>query len=94
MAVQKQLQESDEEFKKMAELVGEQTAGTPTGQNTIALLCEEKRQLESDMRSWHVRLQQFDQDLEQEPDRVREFYQVRAKRIEPVGLVYLWPDTN
>ena len=31
---------------------------------------------------------------EREPQRVREFYEVRAKRIEPVGLVYLWPETN
>jgi len=55
---------------------------------------DEKRQLESDMRSWRIRLEQFDRDLAQEPQRVREFYEVRAKRIEPVGLVYLWPETN
>lgn len=55
---------------------------------------EEKRQLESDMRSWRLRLEQFDRDLEQEPQRVREFYDVRAKRVEPIGLVYLWPETN
>ena len=29
-----------------------------------------------------------------EPQRIREFYEVRAKRVEPVGLVYLWPETN
>jgi superfamily II DNA or RNA helicase len=55
---------------------------------------EEKRQLESDMRSWRTRLEQFNRDLEREPQRVREFYEVRAQRIEPVGLVYLWPETN
>ncbi len=55
---------------------------------------DERRQLESDMRSWRTRLEQFDRDLEVEPQRVREFYEVRAKRIEPVGLVYLWPETN
>jgi superfamily II DNA or RNA helicase/DNA-binding transcriptional regulator YiaG len=55
---------------------------------------EEKRQLESDMRSWRTRLQQFDRDLEREPQRIREFYDVRAQRVEPVGLVYLWPETN
>jgi superfamily II DNA or RNA helicase len=55
---------------------------------------EEKRQLESDMRSWRIRLEQFDRDLEREPQRIRAFYEVRAKRIEPVGLVYLWPETN
>ena len=55
---------------------------------------EEKRQLESDMRSWRIRLEQFDRDLEREPQRIRAFYEVRAKRVEPVGLVYLWPETN
>ena len=55
---------------------------------------EEKRQLESDMRSWRNRLDQFDRDLEREPQRIRTFYEVRAKRVEPVGLVYLWPETN
>jgi superfamily II DNA or RNA helicase len=55
---------------------------------------DERRQLESDMRSWRTRLAQFDRDLESEPQRIREFYEVRAQRIEPVGLVYLWPETN
>ena len=55
---------------------------------------EAKQQLELNIRSWRTRLQQFDRDLEQEPRRIREFYEVRAKRIEPVGLVYLWPETN
>jgi hypothetical protein len=55
---------------------------------------EEKRQLESDMRSWRNRLDQFDRDLEREPQRIRAFYEMRAKRVELVGLVYLWPETN
>ena len=55
---------------------------------------EEKRQLESDMRSWRSRLEQFERDLDSEPKRIRAFYEVRAKRVEPVGLVYLWPETN
>ncbi len=37
---------------------------------------------------------EFDLDLEREPQRIREFYEVRAPRVEPVGLVYLWPETN
>jgi hypothetical protein len=55
---------------------------------------DEKRQLESDMRFWRIRLEQFERDLESEPKRIRAFYEVRAKRVEPVGLVYLWPETN
>jgi superfamily II DNA or RNA helicase len=55
---------------------------------------EETRQLQANMRSWRTRLEQFDNDLEREPQRIKEFYEVRAKHIEPVGLVYLWPETN
>ncbi len=46
------------------------------------------------MRSWRRRLEQFDRELETEPQRIADFYEVRATRVEPVGLVYLWPDTN
>lgn len=46
------------------------------------------------MSAWRTRLAQFDRELEQEPQRIRDFYEVRARRIEPVGLVYLWPETN
>ena len=55
---------------------------------------EERRQLQADIASWRVRLDQFDKDLKTEPARIREFYDVRAKRVEPIGLVYLWPDTG
>lgn len=55
---------------------------------------EERRQLEADMKSWSVRLDQFARDLRHEPGRIREFYEVRAHRVEPVGIVYLWPESN
>jgi len=63
-------------------------------QLTLGFDEEEKRQLEADVRSWRTRLEQFERDLTREPRRVREFYEVRARRVEPVGLVYLWPETN
>ncbi len=55
---------------------------------------DEQRQLEADVRSWRSRLIQFDRDLAEEPARIRDFYTVKARRIEPVGLVYLWPESN
>ena len=63
-------------------------------QITLAFDEEERRQLQSNMRYWRMRLDQFDRDLEQEPGRIRAFYEVQARRVEPVGLVYLWPETN
>ena len=55
---------------------------------------DEKRQRQADVISWRRRLVQFDRDLASEPARVRAFYEVRSKRVEPIGLVYLWPDTG
>ena len=36
----------------------------------------------------------LEKELNSEPERIREIYQVKAKRIEPVGLVFLWPVTG
>jgi hypothetical protein len=54
----------------------------------------EMRQFESDRRSWDGKLLRLQSDLENEPEQVRQSYQVQARRLEPVGLVYLWPATN
>ena len=53
-----------------------------------------RQQLEANMRHWDRRLAQFDVDLEREPERIRRFYDIQRTRVEPVGLVYLWPETN
>jgi hypothetical protein len=63
-------------------------------QLTLDIPNEERDQLRRNMDWWARRLVQFERDLETEPDRVQQFYEVRARRLEPVGLVYLWPDTN
>ena len=63
-------------------------------QRELSFSPAEQSQLKADISSWRRRLVQFDRDLEAEPARVREFYEVRAQRVEPVGLVYLWPDTG
>ena len=63
-------------------------------QLTLDFNPEERRQVEANRRAWRLRLEQFEKDLEAEPARVRGFYEVRARRVEPVGLVYLWPETN
>jgi superfamily II DNA or RNA helicase/vacuolar-type H+-ATPase subunit H len=60
----------------------------------LALDDDGRRQLEADAKAWQLRLTQFEADLETEPGRIREFYEVRAQRVEPIGLVYLWPESN
>ena len=52
---------------------------------------DEARQLESDRKHWLARLVAIAQELQDEPERVRRSYVVKATRVEPVGLVYLWP---
>lgn len=63
-------------------------------QLTLGYDDDDRRQLEANMSAWRRRLEQFTGDLRVEPQRIREFYEVRATRVEPVGLVYLWPETN
>ena len=53
-----------------------------------------RQQLEANMRHWERRLAQFDTDIEREPERIRRFYEIQRTRVEPVGLVYLWPESN
>ena len=55
---------------------------------------DELQQLESNKRYWSKRLDVLEEELKTEPDRVRALYTVQAQRIEPVGLVYLWPVTR
>jgi hypothetical protein len=40
------------------------------------------------------RLEAIDRELSTEPDELRALYQIRLNRLEPVGLVYLWPTTR
>ena len=68
--------------------------GEDIDQLTLDFDPEERRQLEANIKSWDRRLIRFDEELETEPQRLIDFYEVKATRVEPVGLVYLWPDTN
>ena len=55
---------------------------------------DELRQLEADRRHWRIRLAELEEDIIKEPERIEKAYQVKADRVEPVGLVYLWPVSN
>jgi superfamily II DNA or RNA helicase len=54
----------------------------------------ERRQRERDHRHWRTRLAEIEREIEEEPARVRASYEIRASRLEPIGLLYLWPRTN
>jgi ERCC4-related helicase len=52
---------------------------------------DEMRQIESDRRHWQVRVAELETEILSEPERIQQTYQIKAERIEPVGMVYLWP---
>jgi 50S ribosomal subunit-associated GTPase HflX len=62
------------------------------GNLQISLFAEgELRQLEADRRHWEKRLERLQTELESEPIRIESVYQVKAIRVEPVGITYLHP---
>jgi hypothetical protein len=57
-----------------------------------ALMSErERRQLASDQKHWQRRLETIEAELSSEPKRIEASYRVVTHRLEPAGLVYLWP---
>jgi len=55
---------------------------------------DELAQLDANKRYWSKRLEQIRSELKTEPARIQDLYSVVARRVEPVGLVYLWPVTG
>jgi ERCC4-related helicase len=80
--IQKQVQRIESQLKKVSQ---KQQLVIDFGDDL------EKRQLESEKKHWNRRLSELPQEQEREPKRIREHYVIKARRIEPVGLVYLWP---
>ena len=72
----------------------EQTAATRDREQPRLDFENERRQLESDKRYWQRRLAGLERELDTEPARIGQSYEVKAARFEPVGLVYLWPVTG
>ena len=63
-------------------------------QLSLEFSVQERKQIEANIRAWKRRIDAFDRDIESEPGRVKRFFEVATRRVEPLGLVYLWPDTN
>jgi uncharacterized membrane protein len=54
----------------------------------------QKRQLEHDLEHMRGRLEVLEEERKREPEQLQALYNVALTRIEPVGLVYLWPTTR
>lgn len=52
---------------------------------------EERRQIDADRWHWEVRAADLETEILSEPKRIQQTYQIKAERIEPVGIIYLWP---
>jgi SNF2 family DNA or RNA helicase len=66
--------------------------GRDDRQLTLSLDETEARQRAADRRSWERAVTRLDDELVREPERLRRSFDIRARRVEPVGIVYLWPE--
>ena len=92
------VQRGEEEARSLSGLLEQQrsriakaAADFSPSQFTLDLVPEERREREADRRHWQGRLARLERELREEPERLRHSYEVRAHRLEPVGLLYLWP---
>jgi hypothetical protein len=96
LAGQRLQERAAREATDLAALIGERKQRILAAQKAAAQLelgfsTEEVKQLRAEQRHWEMRLQNLERELVDEPRRLRESYDVRSVRVEPVGLVYLWP---
>jgi hypothetical protein len=72
-------------------LAKQEEARQRTAQLTLGFDRMELQQLEEDRKDWEKRLRAIDSEVEKEPARILRTYKVEAHRVEPIGVVYLWP---
>jgi len=90
----------DEEAQAMAEILAKQKKRIAKRENEIQaeplnlFKPEEIKQRENDRRHWRKRLEEIEGEIISEPERIKDIFEVKATRVEPVGLIYLWPVSN
>jgi hypothetical protein len=55
---------------------------------------DQRIQFEQDRKHMTARLSEIDGEIETQPRDIEGLYRVMLRRLEPVGLVYLWPTTR
>ncbi len=65
-----------------------------TPQQELAFGDLARRQIATERAFWVTRLRTIDTEITSEPQRIERAYQVQARRLDPLGLVYLWPRTG
>jgi hypothetical protein len=98
-AIQALTERGEREAREMSEILDSQRKQIAasaqkydqTRQLEIQFDQEARRQREADYRYWRRRLDAIEHEFTDEPARIQASYEVKATRIEPVGIVYLWP---
>jgi hypothetical protein len=78
-------------LEKQRERIAKRAAQFEDRQLEIEFDADERRQIEADKKHWQRRLLALRDEMTREPERIRAAYEVKATRIEPLGIVYLWP---
>jgi ERCC4-related helicase len=65
--------------------------GEDSSQMTLGFDERELRQREVERKAWNKRLSDIERELDEEPAQIVHNYEVQTSRVEPIGLVYLWP---
>jgi predicted metalloendopeptidase len=60
-------------------------------QMTLGFDKMELQQMEEERKDWDKRLTAIGREVDEEPARILKSYEVQADRVEPIGVVYLWP---
>ncbi len=53
-----------------------------------------KKQLEDELSYLESRVRTIEKDIATEPAQIASLYELQRRRLEPVGLVYIWPETT
>ena len=54
----------------------------------------EKKQADADKKHMQQRLEAIEREILEEPEQLKSLYHVTLPRLQPVGLVVLWPKTR
>lgn len=102
-AVNKLRARADEEAEKLRKILEGQKALIERRLGDVARQTEleftdaerdQREQLEDDIAFWKKRLANIPKEIESEPAQLRALYDVVLKKLEVVGLVYVWPESR
>jgi superfamily II DNA/RNA helicase len=61
---------------------------------SLGFSADEKAQVERESKAQRKWLEDFTVQIVEEPVRIREFYEIKTPHLQPIGLVYLWPQKS